>query len=256
MTRPGAPRWYDAIDPVTAILECGSRQHFISWRRGRLVLHDHDLTAEVAAMALGGEPPPCVQVLVGWRNRNAWDNATRGRSPGFAPDPSRPLVPRDLISARELGVIRRWDRRWARQLGPRDEGDIYGYLRRRALAPFLDTVNAAARRRQAGGVEELSVRVAQPGDPASISGWMDSQGVRAIVLLPTSWLWRVCARGLAQAGDAFVLDVTDDRSWPLAAGVDVVVWEEASGSPGKAAVPVVRPATAIFGEPGWSLAVP
>src|SRR5262245_53982359 len=109
MTRGRRARWYDALDGVTTEVMCSGAAHRVSWRHGRLVLHDHDLSAERAAVALGGAPPACIAVLDAWRDRCGWDTATRGRSPGFRADPQRPGVPDALVAVRELGVCRRWD---------------------------------------------------------------------------------------------------------------------------------------------------
>lgn len=60
-------RWCDEIPAVTCEVRCGGQRHRISWRRGKLVLEDHDVLAERSLTALGSEPPLCVQVLEAWR---------------------------------------------------------------------------------------------------------------------------------------------------------------------------------------------
>lgn len=60
-------RWFDGLPPVTAKIRCGGQQHRITWRRGKLVLEDHDLLAERSLTALGSEPPLCMRVLQAWR---------------------------------------------------------------------------------------------------------------------------------------------------------------------------------------------
>ena len=60
-------RWFDGLPPVTVKTRCGGRLHRITWRRGKLVLEDHDLLSERSLTALGSEPPACVQVLDAWR---------------------------------------------------------------------------------------------------------------------------------------------------------------------------------------------
>ena len=56
-----------AIEPVTVEVACGEERHRISWRRGKLVLDDHDLAAEESFAALGGEPALCLEVMRAWR---------------------------------------------------------------------------------------------------------------------------------------------------------------------------------------------
>ena len=63
----GRRRWYDDLTPVTAEIDCGGQRHHITWRRGRLVLEDHDVLAERTLTAFGSAPPLCIEVLDAWR---------------------------------------------------------------------------------------------------------------------------------------------------------------------------------------------
>jgi hypothetical protein len=65
--KPASRRWYQGLPAVTGEIDCGGERHRITWRRGRLVLEDHDLLAERSLMALGAERPVCVEVLEAWR---------------------------------------------------------------------------------------------------------------------------------------------------------------------------------------------
>ena len=61
-------RWCDGLPSVTATIPCGGKWHRITWRRGKLVLEDHDLLAERSLAALGAaDPPACMEVLEAWR---------------------------------------------------------------------------------------------------------------------------------------------------------------------------------------------
>lgn len=64
---PAAPRWYEEVPPVTAEVACEGERHRITWRRGKVVLEDHDVLAEQSLAALGGKPPVCLEVLEAWR---------------------------------------------------------------------------------------------------------------------------------------------------------------------------------------------
>jgi hypothetical protein len=55
-------RWYAEQPPVTVSVAAGSEEHRVSWRHGRLVLHDHDVAAEEVLQALGGEPCVCLML--------------------------------------------------------------------------------------------------------------------------------------------------------------------------------------------------
>lgn len=58
--------WWEGIEPVTVIADCGGGRHRVSWRRGRLVLDDHPHhEAERALVALGGANV-CLEVLDAW----------------------------------------------------------------------------------------------------------------------------------------------------------------------------------------------
>lgn len=60
-------KWWAPVEPVTVEVSCGEERHRLSWRRGKLVLDDHDLAAEESFAALGGEPALCLEVLRAWR---------------------------------------------------------------------------------------------------------------------------------------------------------------------------------------------
>src|SRR4051812_4393136 len=59
--------WPDDPPDVTAQIGCGGQRHRITWRRGKLVVEDHDVLAERSLTALGAELPLCVQILDAWR---------------------------------------------------------------------------------------------------------------------------------------------------------------------------------------------
>ena len=63
--------WYQALDPVTVRVRCGGEVHRVTWRRGRLVLEDHNLTAERSLAAFGGVPCPCMAVFDWWIDRKS-----------------------------------------------------------------------------------------------------------------------------------------------------------------------------------------
>jgi len=54
------PRWYAERGAITATVETGGEAHHVTWRKGQLILHDHNVTAEEVLQALGGEPCPCL----------------------------------------------------------------------------------------------------------------------------------------------------------------------------------------------------
>jgi hypothetical protein len=63
----GKRRWYDRLAGASAEIDCGGAQHRITWRRGKLVLEDHDVLSERSLVALGSKPPRCLEILDAWR---------------------------------------------------------------------------------------------------------------------------------------------------------------------------------------------
>lgn len=64
-----SPHWFHRLPSVSADIACGGERHRITWRRGRLILEDHDALAEQSLTALGARPPLCVELLETWRTR-------------------------------------------------------------------------------------------------------------------------------------------------------------------------------------------
>lgn len=60
-------KWFDHLPEITVDVECSGTNHRITWRRGKLVLHNHDVEAEEALEALGGEPVYCLSLIDAWR---------------------------------------------------------------------------------------------------------------------------------------------------------------------------------------------
>ncbi|HVE90716.1 MAG TPA: hypothetical protein VNE62_00225 [Actinomycetota bacterium] len=54
------------LDGITVPVDCGGRTHHVRWSSGQLSLLDHQLTEERALVAMGGELPPCMQILASW----------------------------------------------------------------------------------------------------------------------------------------------------------------------------------------------
>lgn len=59
-------RWYDALPPASLDLLCGDARHRVHWRRGKLLLENHDLDAERALGALGAEMCDCMDLVGAW----------------------------------------------------------------------------------------------------------------------------------------------------------------------------------------------
>lgn len=60
-------RWCDGLDEVSVPVECAGATHWVTWRRGKVILDDHpNLAAERALIALGGGVSGCLFLLKAW----------------------------------------------------------------------------------------------------------------------------------------------------------------------------------------------
>jgi hypothetical protein len=130
----GARRWCDDLGLAWAFVECGGERHAIAWRRGKLVLEDHDLLAERALIALGSDPPRCIELLDAWK---ALRDAELIEAFLFA---HRTLDPADVLDRRRRyeEAIERADQRLG--MVPR--------MRPEVAARFRELRDAAVRREQ------------------------------------------------------------------------------------------------------------
>lgn len=275
-------RWFDAIEPVTVPVDCGGARHQVSWRRGRLVLHDHpNLTAERALVALGADPSWCVEMLMAWQSvapdarlvaRLTW---LVGAWPAVADPLDRPPVPRperwmltdpeiraEVLRYHELILRQSVIERLPIELAVRwllgstatfERG--WADLTMRDLLDLQLLLGAAARRAVVRGlrswqrlsrVQRLTIgcRLAPPGTEAAMTGRVDEHRAEADVDLPLAWFARVWGPGLTVVDGCFVLDVSGDRA-------TVVRWQRTGPAVSEA---VTVPARLwLDGEGGWRL---
>lgn len=241
---------------ATATVRCNDEDHRVTWRRGKLALDDHDLASEATAMALGGERPPCLQVLQLWRNLHGWAMSAdifRAMSARLGPDSL--LAPGPLRSVHELGLILTWERRWQLMAFFSDhERLLEEQVRGRALDPLRQHVEHWRRRSGSRRISSLQVAVQRPGRPATLVGTMDSVSATATARLGAAWVVGVWARGLAVVDGAFVLALEADQgdASPAAPRVRAVRWE---GGADRGFAPVTRAARVSRGAAGgWRLA--
>lgn len=137
--------WWAAVGPATVEVSCGEERHRISWRRGKLVLDDHDLAAEESFAALGGEPALCLEVLRAWRagidDREVlwfWDTPRRG-----SPDMSEMLAQVRSQHQRLLAGHRRLVVSGGRHAGRPVPPEILEQLRTQAAAEYRRSLLSA-----------------------------------------------------------------------------------------------------------------
>lgn len=235
--------WCIDVTPVTVVVPCSGADHRITWRRGKLVLEDHDLAAEAAMSALGSAVPECVRVLQRWRLRTGWEPSRVG----FQPPRAAPPIPFELLQMRELTSVLAWERAWRRDPHSREATLLGRKLRKHALAPLLDSVRAAAERVGSASISGPDVSITS-GRPA-MQGWIDRGGATAAAWLPPSWLYRVWARHMALVERHLVVELDPDMDSLTRTG-RVVRWvEQAEGG----LAPEVAEARFEMTAEGWSL---
>ena len=252
---PTKARWCHQVEPATAVVACSGERHRVTWRRGKLKLEDHDLSAERTMLAFGGDTPACLQVLQLWRNLHSWAMSAEllhQMQARLGPDVL--LAPGDLKRVHDLGLLLTWERAWRRSAYFSDHGRLlHEQIRARAMAPLRQHLRWWMPRHGCRRISSVAIEVLRRGQRPAIHGQMDSVGVRATAVLGAGWLVQVWARGLDVVEGGFVLEVVEDDvdGVPGLARVRAARWEEQG--PGWVA-PVSAPAL-VQRKPGgeWSL---
>ena len=207
---PRRSRWYDALPEATATVDCGGEAHRVTWRRGKLVLEDHDLTAERTMLVFGGELCPCMRVLEMWveQFRMPPDLFVQLRS---WLGPNADLAPLEFDLHRRLGMIMSWDRAWRATFHFRvKQGQLLDdELKDKALRPLRDHLNAWKPKTGARVISGCQVGIVPATDPAIVEGTTDGVAMRARASLHGRWLIDVWPRGIAVVEDAFVVDLDE-----------------------------------------------
>ena len=247
-------RWCHHIEPATAVVSCSGESHRVTWRRGKVVLEDHDLGAERTMLALGGEQCACLRVLQLWRNLHSWSmSAELFRQMVSRLGEQSILAPGPLARVHELGLLLTWERRWKRSAWFSGHERLLGeQVTKRAREPLRQHLALWKDRVGSRRITSVDVQIQRPDRPAVLVGSMDSIGTKVTAALGTDWVLRVWGRGLAVVGDAFVLEVVEDRGPREGLRVRASRWEEQSGG---VFVPVSGPARLTPTAPGgWDLA--
>jgi hypothetical protein len=226
----------DGISPVDVAVACTGAVHHARFASGRLHLSDHDVDAERAMAALGGDVPSCVQLLQLWHAAVATVGEGQMNSvhalrrvqehpadePPWEPPktpfsgPPRPGALRSLANARlpdgledvlAQAAVLDCERRW-------DDDDFPVAGKRAGLKVLTQRVEAAVTESLRGAGEHSPVRVrvgCHVVAPDAVSADVDARygHIRIDLDLPIGWLVRVWRAGLATAGGLVVLDVLD-----------------------------------------------
>jgi hypothetical protein len=208
------PRWYRHVTPVTVPVECSGGTHQLRWRRGALVALEHDVEAERAVHALGGERVRCLELV------DIWRDAVTGKRPPDTFD-----LPADLRRVATLARLVRVERRWSDPALPDGERRV---ALDRLVSRFREAVAAslAPSRRQRGMQRiEVNVRPVPSGQRIGVEAQTAPDRIRLQVELGLAWNVQVAGRGLGSVGDAVVLDVVDHDRATGALGVVAIRWD-------------------------------
>lgn len=210
LTRRG--RWYHAVDPVSATVDCNGEEHRVVWQRGKLSLADHDLGAERTMLVFGGEPCTCLRVLEMWRQQFGMPPEAFTQMDTWLGDNAY-LAPAPLAPVRELAMVLGWERAWRKSafLHRKQARLLDEELRHRALRPLREHLTAARSGIGARMVSGVEVAVVPSDQWPTLEGKVEGIGIRARARLRGRWVVDVWSRGLAVVDGAFVLDVVEAR---------------------------------------------
>ena len=253
MARKG--HWYDAVPEASAIIDCGGAQHRVTWRRGKLVLEAHDLTAERTMLVFGGELCQCMRVLEMWIEQFRMPRDLFAKMHTWIGENAF-LVPSELALPRRLAMILSWERAWhfGSWLHMKEFDLLAAELKDKALAPLRQHVNAWKARTGARVVAGCQVVLVASNQTPTVKGSTDRVALRAVASLTPHWLVDVWPRGIAVVDDAFVVDLKEQLSLDDLRVV-AVRWEpEGAGTWATVAAPArVRRGTAGTAEDVWTL---
>jgi hypothetical protein len=199
--------WPRGVPPLRVGVRCQGAQHHVLWRRGAFVLEDHDAAADAIVVALGGDPPPCLEVLRSWRLGYV-EVASPRQSPALVRSlsslarwmsggGSHPVVlPEPLRRLREASILHTWGR------GLRDDragSDSQSSFLERSI---VRRVRDVARLHLPSASIELDLAVSHDAPSADVVGTTLRVRVRP------SWLTDVWVPGLESRGGGLVLDAT------------------------------------------------
>lgn len=221
-----AVAWPRNVPPLRVPVACQGAEHTITWRRGSLVLDDHDAVADEVLVALGGEPPPCLEVQRSWRlgyieQEPPTESAALVRSlsslarwmSGGGAHPA--VLPEPLRRLREASVLHTWGR-GLRDPVASDEAQ-QAFLERALARRVRDLL--VRQLRPIGGHGNADVAVAV-GDEVDVQGRCEGSVAIVRVRVPPTWLTTVWVSELETWGGDVVLAAGDRRP----SSIDVARW--------------------------------
>lgn len=249
MTLTNQGRWYQFLQPVTATVECDGQPHRVTWRRGRLVLEDHDLTAERTMLVFGGELCVCMRVLELWRQQFGMPPEAFSRMDSWL-GANAFLAPPEFARPRELGMVVSWERSWRQSahIHHKPARLLQDQLKEHALRPLREHLNFWKAEGKARMVSSVEVKVVPSHQTPTLEGRVEGISMRAAAKLGGRWVVDVWGRGAAVVEGAFVLEVVESHN-PEEMVVRAVRWRRGGGG----FEPFAARATARRSDDGWHL---
>lgn len=231
--------WFVGYPSVVVALHCTGSIHHVIWRSGKLVVEHDDVAGELGLAAMGGEPPPCVRLLLGWRKlHNGFDpNLLAGLEEALLAWPLPPstthatyrspsgpeLLPVPLRSRATLAMVLRAQRLWNRE----GLSDSQRHHFEQCLASSLSEAvgrSLVPVRPYRPHIELLvSCAVAEADEPPSVQFHFANQRGHLHCRAPLSWLVDVWAKGLAVVDDTVVFSAERCQSGRCLS-VNVLEW--------------------------------
>jgi hypothetical protein len=207
---PRKPRWYDAIPEASATVDCEGQQHRVTWRRGKVVLEAHDLTAERAMLAFGGELCPCMRVLEMWAQQFRMPADLFDQMPTWL-GANAFLVPAELALPRKMSMVLNWERLWRFEswLPTKQAKLLFAELQEKALPPLREHVNAWKAKIGARVVAGCQVILLKSNVPPEVEGTTDRVALRLRAFLHARWLVDIWPRGIANVDQNFVVELKE-----------------------------------------------
>lgn len=207
---PRKPHWYDALPETTVSVTCGGEDHRVTWRRGKLVLEDHDLAAERGMLAFGGELCPCMRVLEMWVEQFRMPPELFVQLRTWL-GPNADLAPVEFELHRRLGMILGWERSWRRAsyVDHQQERRLGAELKDKALPALRRYLNDWKPKTGARVISGCQVAIVPARAPTTVEGTTDGVAMKAVAQLHGRWLVDVWPRDVATVDGAFVLAVLD-----------------------------------------------
>lgn len=219
--------WTRRVPTLQVPVTCSGQRHTVLWKRGSLVVVDHDVAADAVVVALGGDAPACLEVLRSWRIGYIEEQpptastgllrtlSSLGRWMGGG-GPAPVVLPEPLRRMREVSILHTWGRGLRDGRAGNDAQD--DFLERAVARRIRDLIDPQLFAVYGTWPHDRDVDVVINPDrsaPISVSGRASLEGIDAVLEIPVTWITSVWVPGLEVLRGGLLLDV--DRRTPASA---------------------------------------